>query len=398
MTEQFPLQNQVVAITGRLISMSHADVADLIATLGGRYVRNVTRATTMLVVGEDGLPLASDGSPDAKLRRVDELTSKSVAIEIVNETEFLRRIHLGEVDGVRRQYTLTELTSIAGVRASLIQSWMRHGLLQPVTEHRGVQYFDFGQVSRLRSLAELASNGISPARLREGLRELAAWLDDDRPLELLTAVSSHRRCLVVRLKDGRLADTRGQLMLDFEEADFVEGIDLLSLPTTPLLERAIEYEEEGELELAATVYREVLQRGDEEPETRFNCANVVYSLGRISEAIELFEQALDRDSEYAEAWNNLGSAYLDEGRHEDALSAFQHAINARSEYADAHFNLATTLDDLNRSDESREHWMAYLKLRDTQRRSNRVRTKRMASRQSPDEGEESMILRFDAHR
>ena len=396
MSEDLPLKNQVIALTGRLVSMSHADAADLIVSLGGRHSRTVTRSTTMLVVGEDGLPLNADGSPDSKLRKADEIASRFSEFEIVSETEFLRRINLDDMEGVRRQYTLSELTSIVGVRASLVHSWIRHGLLEPVATCRGISYFDFRLVSRLRSLVELASSGISAQRIRAGLLDLARWLDDDSPLELLTAVESHRRCLVVRLKDGRLAETKGQLLFDFEDSANEDEADLLSLPTTPLLERAVDYEEDGELELAAAVYREVLQRGDEEPETRFNFANVLYALARTDEAIEYYEQALDRDADYAEAWNNLGSAYLDRGRHNDAVAAFQRAIEVRSEYTDAHFNLATTLDDLDRTDESREHWLAYLSLSESQRKSNRVRARRLTARQQLDEGndEPARILRF----
>ncbi len=396
MSEDLPLNNHVIAITGRLVSMSHADAADLIVSLGGTHSRTVTCSTSMLVVGEDGLPLNADGSPDNKLRKASEVASRFSEIEIVTESDFLRRINLDDMAGIRRQYTLCELTSIVGVRANLIHSWMRHGLLEPVATCRGISYFDFRLVSQLRSLVELANSGISARRIRAGVLDLARWLDDDSPLELLTAVESHRRCLVVRLKDGRLAETKGQLLFDFGDSANDDEADLLCLPTTPLLERAVDYEEDGELELAAAVYREVLQRGDEEPETRFNFANVLYALGRTDEAIEFYEQALDRDADYAEAWNNLGSAYLDRGRHNDAIAAFHRAIEVRAEYTDAHFNLATTLDDLDRTDESREHWLAYLSLSENQRKSNRVRARRLTARQHLDDenDEPAQILRF----
>ena len=196
----------------------------------------------------------------------------------------------------------------------------------------------------------------------------------------------------MRLKDGQLAETGGQLLFDFEEP---ADVSVLGLPTTPLLERAIDYEDDGELELAAAVYREVLDRGDDEPETRFNFANVVYCLGRIEEAIELFEQALDRDSEYVEAWNNLGSAYLDLDRVEEAIFAFRQAIEIRPTYADAHFNLATTLDETGQPEKARQHWVAYLNLSDKARRSTRIRSRRMTAREHLDGDEEAHILRFE---
>lgn len=398
MTELLPLHNQVVAISGRMVSLSHADAADLISALGGRFTRTVTSGTTMLIVGEDGLPVLGDGTPEAKLRRANELIDAGASLEILTESDFLAQVnHDDGEDSVRRQYTLPELTQIVGVKANVIRGWIRYGLLVPASTNGSLQLFDFGQVSRLRTLNELANNGLSPGRIREGIKQLGQWLNDESPLQLLTAIESHRHRLVVRLKDGRLTEPRGQLLFDFDDSD-VGDINFLGLPTTPLLERALDYEEDGELELAAAVYAEVLERGDDEPETRFNFANVVYQLGRIDEAIDLFEQALDRDSEYVEAWNNLGSAYLDLDRTEDAISAFRRAIHVRPTYADAHFNLATTLDESGRTDESRSHWVAFLNLSDNARKSTRVRTRRMTARHhiEEDDDEAPQILRFDA--
>jgi DNA-binding transcriptional MerR regulator len=199
MTNRLPLQDEVVAISGRLVSLSHADAADLISSAGGRFTRTVTRKTTMLVVGGDGLPLSADGTPDGKLQSVH-----------------------------------------VGVSAHVIRKWIRHGLLAPVTVNNGLQLFDFGQVSRLGTLAELATNGVSPSAIRAGLKQLSQWLDDPHPMELLTAVDSHRHNLIVRLKDGRLAETRGQLLFDFDAGDSDdEGSSILGLPTTPLLEQQI---------------------------------------------------------------------------------------------------------------------------------------------------------------
>lgn len=394
MADRLPLHNQVVAISGRMISMSHADAADLIASLGGRLARHVTRLTTILVIGEDGLPLGADGQPDVKLRRARELNDDSAAIEILPEAEFLPRLELDDVR-VRRQYTFAELTRITGVRPNVIRSWVRHGLLAPVETRMGLQYFDFAQVSQLRTLSELSSSGVHARQVRSGLEELSRWLDDERPLELLTAVESHRRQLIVRLHDGRLAETGGQLLFDFSDEDEKQ---LLGLPTAPLFDRAVEYEEAGELELAATVYQEILDRGNEEPETRFNLANLLYTLGRVDESIELFEQALDRDPKYAAAWNNLGSALLDAGRDADAIEAFRRAVDIRPTYADARFNLANALDENQQADEARDHWIEYVKLSDQKRRPPRGPAPGSGAQHvvEDDADETPHILRFDA--
>ena len=398
MTNRLPLQDEVVAISGRLVSLSHADAADLISSAGGRFTRTVTRKTTMLVVGGDGLPLSADGTPDGKLQSVHELIDSGTDIDVLSEAEFLVRTNQDDAgNSIRREYTLAELTQIVGVSAHVIRKWIRHGLLSPVTVNSGLQLFDFGQVSRLGTLAELATNGVSPSAIRAGLKQLSQWLDDPHPMELLTAVDSHRHNLIVRLKDGRLAETRGQLLFDFDAGDSDdEGSSILGLPTTPLLEQAMEYEDEEEFELAADVYRKVLERGDEEPETRFNYANVVYRLGQVTEAIDLFKDALDRDPEYVEAWNNLGSAYLDVDRMEDAVAAFRNALDLRATYADAHFNLATTLDELGHPEDARPHWVAFLNLSDNARRSTRVRTRRLTAKQHVDDGSDApMILKFE---
>ncbi|MED5400554.1 MAG: BRCT domain-containing protein, partial [Planctomycetota bacterium] len=57
------LQGEQVAFTGVLASMTHRDAMDVVARHGGTSTQHVSRTTTLLVVGEEGWPLESNGQP-----------------------------------------------------------------------------------------------------------------------------------------------------------------------------------------------------------------------------------------------------------------------------------------------------------------------------------------------
>lgn len=380
------LTNQTVAVSGRLDSMTHADLASLVARHGGRLVRNVSVDTDYLVIGG-----SSSDRETTKSRAAAELSEAGAAIQIVSEPDFLARLRSDDSGTIRGRHSLDEVAALIGVPEATIRVWVRDGHVRPADTIGRLSLFDFADVARLRSLAELRSTGLSSSQLRTAVQDLDAW---DDALATIDHEASYPRRVVFRLGDGRLTEIGGQLLFDFGEG--VQQPTALPLPVAPLLDRAIAYEEADEPELAAAVYQEILDRGDEQPETRFNLANLEFRLARYDEAINRFEEALDRDPEFAEAWNNLGTALLEVNRTDEAIRAFREAVRIRPSYSDAHFNLATVLDDHGRVDHARSHWVAYLDLNDAARRSSRVQRRRM-TRSDPAHPEEAAILKFDRY-
>ncbi|MFZ3453023.1 exonuclease domain-containing protein [Arthrobacter sp. 7Tela_A1] len=87
-----PLFGQTVVFTGNL-GMPRQDAKDRAAELGARPASNVTRSTTVLVVG-DGFEAGDlrNGRVTGKARRVLDLHERGQRIEVLSEAEFLQML------------------------------------------------------------------------------------------------------------------------------------------------------------------------------------------------------------------------------------------------------------------------------------------------------------------
>jgi tetratricopeptide (TPR) repeat protein len=358
------LQDTKVALTGRLASMTHREAAELIQELGGTVVQSPTRSTALLVIGREGLPLGDDGRPTANLLAARKLQATGYPIEILNEDAFLRRLQLVDNhEQVHRRYTIVQLSRILGVPRDRIRAWMRAGLIEPAETVHRLAYFDYHQVTTAKMLYELVSSGLTPARIRESLQRLSGWLPDtDFSLSQLSVLESSGR-LLIRLKDGQLAEPSGQLQLDFEpQPRCAVTIESQPRSTEEWFHAAIDYEDSGCLEEAAAAYRAAVRGEPDDPVLHFSLANVLYSIDEREEAATHFRRAVEIDSSYVEAWNNLGNLLAEQGDVDEAVTALRYALHLVPEYADAHFNLASILSNAGRGEEAREHWRAYLRL------------------------------------
>ena len=329
-------------------------------------VQAPTRNTSFLVVGQDGVPLGEDGAPTANLLRARKLVAEGYSLEIINEDAFLNRIGLVEQEaGVHRRYTIVQLSRILSVPRDRIRAWMRAGLIEPVETVHRLAHFDYQQVSTAKMLYDLVTSGLTPGRIREGLQRLQRWLPGvDRQLSQLSVLESHGK-LLVRLDDGRLVEPTGQLQFDFDSAAEQPElcvIDAESKPAETWFHEAVAHEDGGRFEEALIAYGEAARQEPDDPVLQFNLANVLYSLGRLDEAITHFQRAVGLDTTYVEAWNNLGSILAEQDDVDEAVIALQYALHLVPTYADAHFNLAAILAANGRSDEACEHWRAYLRL------------------------------------
>ena len=215
------LRDREVAFAGRLASMTRQEAGARVAAAGGRVVRQPGADTAYLVVGHGGWPLRADGRPSGNMARARRLKEQSAPLSIVSETAFLQLLGLTDkVEDLQRLFTTAQLSRILEVPAPEIRSWMRRKLIRPAKVARRLAWFDFREVALARTLHALTSAGISAARIGRSIRELAQWLpgaQGARAEAMLTQLetSAHSPILSVRLRDGRLADPAGQLLLDF---------------------------------------------------------------------------------------------------------------------------------------------------------------------------------------
>lgn len=358
------LVGQQVAVTGRMASMTRRDVAGLIERHGGRFSPQVNRQTTVVVVGREGWPLQPDGRLSRKLQRAHELRQKGSTPEVVPEERFLRSLDLPHLASeVCQSYTLGELTRLLDVPRRRIEAWQRNGLLTPTGAHYEIPCFDFRQVAAARSLLKLLNGGVQPRRLVRSLWQLRAWFSaDDGVGDLLGRLLHDGGRIVFRTDAGRLTETTGQLLFEFESngdgpttVAWRSGAD-----SDRLFEEAVQLEQKGQLEEAARCYRQLLLDQGPDADVCFNLANTLHALGEVTAAIERLHEAVSIDRGHVDAWNNLGNLLAEAGRLAEAAEAYHRAVTVEPGYADARYGLADVLDQLGRFDEARLHWRAYL--------------------------------------
>ena len=221
--------------------MTRQEAGARVAAAGGRVVRRPGINTAYLVVGHGGWPLRADGRPSGNMAQARRLKEQSAPLSIVSETAFLQILGLTDkVEDLQRLFTTAQLSRILEVPAPEIRAWMRRKLIRPAKVARRLAWFDFREVALARTLHALTRAGISAARIGRSIRELAQWLPDAQGAHAETMLtqletSAHSPTLSVRLRDGRLADPAGQLLLDFhrEAADVSRGAGAIRSFTAP---------------------------------------------------------------------------------------------------------------------------------------------------------------------
>jgi tetratricopeptide (TPR) repeat protein len=249
-----------------------------------------------------------------------------------------------------RSFNLTQLCRMLDVTRSRVRGWIQSGLIHPLRTETRLWSFDFREVTRARALLRLTRAGATRAEIHRSLSQLGRWLPGAEVTPGQLEAAGRGGPLMVRLEDGRLAETSGQLCFDFAHRETRRRGPLAQLsPPTPqtadqLFEAGLIAETEGRLVDATLAYQRALLVGGPEAEIAFNLGNALYAQGLIGESAQRFMQAVEIEPDYAEAWNNLGSAFADLGQFDRALDAFENALRLDPGYADARSNLQKTLE------------------------------------------------------
>ncbi|HEV3138562.1 MAG TPA: MerR family transcriptional regulator [Pirellulales bacterium] len=373
------LKGQRVALVGKLSGMSKREAQQLVRQQGGVVLERPDASATLLVLGEEGLPLADGPTEDA----FDEAVRGAVdrgTLEIVRETQLWQRLGLVEREPhVHPLYTPAMLAELLGVAVSLIRRWQRRGWIVPVREVRRLPYFDFQEVATARRLTELLASGMSPSAIEKKLAALQRYLPDiKRPLAQLSIIVEGKQ-LLLRQGDG-LREPGGQLRFDFgaaasrnasgESVGFTSDILVFAgrgahaWPATPaeMVQWAGQLEDEGQLQAAAEMYRSAMAAGGPTAEICFLLAESLYQMHDLPAARERYYMAVELDEDYVEARANLGCVLAELGEQELAISAFEGALAYHDDYPDVHYHLARILDETERADEALAHWEAFLRL------------------------------------
>ncbi|MCA9116084.1 MAG: tetratricopeptide repeat protein [Planctomycetaceae bacterium] len=352
-----PLAAESVCFAGRLASMTHEEAGHVVEQAGGVATASVTRETTLLVVGESGLPLEHDGRVSRKIERAWQLREAGQPLRLLKETDWLQLTGLAESHNTQRTCTPAVLSQLLDIPVSAIRRWERLGLIRPVKKVGRLPWYSFQEVTAARRLIELHEQGVSPGLIQSGLEQLARLFPDvERPLVQLELLASGGQMLV-RDAAGLVNVTSGQRSFDFAElessppsADNPGSSDenhlpdvLAFVPRNDAAAQAAETEsgtrtpadwyetgcrlsDENHLPEAAEAFRICLMDFPDHAEAHFRLGDVLHRMGRPEAALERYCMAVAVEHDYLEAWTLLGSVYAETGEPETALDAFQAAL------------------------------------------------------------------------
>ncbi|MCA9009781.1 MAG: tetratricopeptide repeat protein [Planctomycetaceae bacterium] len=414
-----PLAGETVAFTGTLASMTHRDAIRLVEEYGGRATHTVSKATTMLVIGEEGWPLEPDGVTSQKLQQTTQLVADGSETRILAESDWLQLLGLDEHrEEIRRSHTPAMLSRLLDVPVRMIRRWARLGLIRPVRRVCRLPYFDYREVASARRLAMLLDQGVAAEVLERSLTELSRTMaGTDRSLAQLNLLVQDDKILM-RDERGVLNPRTGQRLLDFDATDgfgvFNPGEEVesssdpgdhdadevpVSIPfhsARPDLQdrrmadwnaeewfhEGCRLTEEAELESAINSFRNAMSLLSSEiaaarlsaddaaedhlsmfpdpAEVNFHMADALYRSGRVEAAIERYYCAIESAPDFIEAWTQLGCLQSELDQPEVAEQSLATAISIHPENPDALLHYAQLLDQTERDDEAVEYWKQYL--------------------------------------
>jgi protein O-GlcNAc transferase len=110
--------------------------------------------------------------------------------------------------------------------------------------------------------------------------------------------------------------------------------------------------EEGKLEEAETILKEMLQKKAEDTAALHYMGMIHYQKGEFNPAIEYIQKSLQINPENPEAHYDLGNAFLDIGKLDEAIGSYQEALKYNENYADAYSNLGLAYHEKGQPDEA----------------------------------------------
>ena len=110
-------------------------------------------------------------------------------------------------------------------------------------------------------------------------------------------------------------------------------------------EKALIFINQGKLNQAEVIYKELINLGSKNPFIYSNLAVIYGRKGEQKEKIKLLKKALIINPNLCEVHNNLGNALQDIEDHKTAISSYKEAIKLNPNYVEAHYNLGIALHE-----------------------------------------------------
>ena len=332
--------DKVVALVGRLNSMSHRLAAAELARLGGAARRGLVRRADVAIVGRGAHVLLRSGRLERILAEADAL-----GLACVSENAFLAAAgHRTPPDPANRTIPVEIMARRAGLDAHTGRILELFDLIEPVEGNCGFQ-----DLVATKEVARLCAEGVALADIVAG----AVALGPGAPLSAVKLARSPSGALVMRIGDG-YADLDGQLRLPMPDAG--------NHSADEMFEAAEIAEDAGDWVTAERHYRRAVDHDGGDQSAAFNLANALAAQERGAEAQIYLRRALAIDPDFAEAWYNL-AGFLDAAADRAAAKeSLEKALAIDGDYADALYNLGQLHFEDGAYDLALECWERYLTL------------------------------------
>ncbi len=134
-------------------------------------------------------------------------------------------------------------------------------------------------------------------------------------------------------------------------------------PVTALFQTAVRFHEQGTLDRAEHLYREVLRQQPRHADALNMLGVIGCQTGNLQAGAQLIRQALALEPDNADYNNNLGMALLQLGETDAAIDALQRSVRARPRFPEAQFNLGNALVAKRELDLAEKHYRKALRAR-----------------------------------
>jgi predicted O-linked N-acetylglucosamine transferase (SPINDLY family) len=115
---------------------------------------------------------------------------------------------------------------------------------------------------------------------------------------------------------------------------------------------AIQHHQAGRFDVAAEIYRRILQADPRHSDSLVNLGNLLYGMGQLFDATACFRRAIDAKPDCVEAYSNLGSCLQAQQQFDEAMACFQHALALRPDYPETLNNMGNALHSRGRVQEA----------------------------------------------
>ena len=130
-----------------------------------------------------------------------------------------------------------------------------------------------------------------------------------------------------------------------------------------LLHQAIVVHQEGKLDEAERLYREILIIEPNHPDANHNLGVIMYVFGKLDKAEANFKKTIEFKSEYALAYYNLGLVLQLLKKMDEAEANFRKTVKLKPDFVEAYNTLGIVLKNINKVDEAEQCFKKALQLK-----------------------------------